>query len=112
MEEHIRILELASRGELPDQIDENSNIPVLIVRELFQAGYLTANDTTSFDGIAYMDLHITIPGREYLQRLQQREADAPEKELISDIERLRDMLIAVSTGGPRIGAVAIINSTN
>ena len=49
-----------------------------------------------------MDPHITIPGREYLRRLQQREADAPEKELITDIERLKGMLIAVSTGGPRI----------
>jgi hypothetical protein len=105
MKEHIRILELASQGALPDQIDEDSDIPVLIVRELVQSGYLTAIDATSFDGIAYLDLHITIPGREYLRRLQQREADAPEKELISDIERLRDMLIAVSTGGPSIDDV-------
>lgn len=105
MKEHIRILELASRGALPDQIDENSDISVIIVRELVQAGYITAIDATSFDGITYLDLHITIPGREYLRRLLQREADAPEKELISDIEHLRDILIAVSTGGPRIDDV-------
>lgn len=105
MKEHIRILELASHDALPDQIDEGSDIPVSLVRELVQAGYLTAIDATSFDGIAYIDLHITIPGREYLKLLQQREADVPEKKLISDIERLRDMLIAVSTGGPRIDEV-------
>ena len=102
MKKHIRILELASRDALPDQIDEDSDIPVSIVRELVQAGYLTAIDASSFDGVSYVDLHITIPGREYLRRLQQREADAPEKELIADIERLKGMLIAVSTGGPRI----------
>lgn len=105
MKEHIRILELVSRGALPDQIAEESDIPVLIIRELVQAGYLTAIDASSFDGIAYLDLHITIPGREYLRRLQQREADAPEKELISDIERLKGMLISVSTGGPPINDV-------
>lgn len=105
MKEHIRILELASRDSLPDEINEESDISVSIVRELVQAGYLSAIDATSFDGIAYLDLHITIPGREYLRRLQQREADAPEKELIEDIERLRGMLIAVSTGGPRIDDV-------
>jgi len=102
MKEHMRILELASRDALPDPIDEDSGIPVSIVRELVQAGYLTAIDASSFDGIVYLDMHITIPGRDYLLRLQQREADAPEKELIADIERLRGMLISVSTGGPRI----------
>jgi hypothetical protein len=102
MKEHMRILELASRDALPDQIDEDSDLPVSIVRELVQSGYLTAIDASSFDAIAYLDIHITIPGREYLRRLQQREADAPAKELIADIERLKGMLIAVSTGGPRI----------
>lgn len=105
MKDQIRILELASRGALPDQIDEGSDIPVLIVRELVQAGYLTAIDTSSLDGYGYLEPRITIPGREYLRRLRQREADAPEKELISEIERLRDMLVAVATGGPRIDAV-------
>jgi len=65
MKEHILILELASQGALPDQIDEGSDIPVLIVRELVQAGYLTAIDAASFDGIAYLNLNITIPGRDY-----------------------------------------------
>jgi hypothetical protein len=105
MKEHIRILEIASRGALPYQIDEYSDIPILIVRELIQGGYLTAVDASSFDAIVYLNLDITISGRYYLRRLQQSEADAPEKELISDIERLKGMLIAVSTGGPPINDV-------
>lgn len=104
MKNHIRILDLASRGTLPDQIDEDSELPVLIVRELVQAGYLTAIDASSMDGHAYLEPRITISGREYLRRLQQREADAPEKSLIAEIERLRDTLVSVATGGARIEA--------
>jgi hypothetical protein len=41
MEEHIRILDLASRNALPKQISEDSELSVVIVRELVEAGYLT-----------------------------------------------------------------------
>jgi hypothetical protein len=104
MNDHLRVLELASRDALPEQIHEQSEIPIAIVRELVEAGYLHALDASSMDGDAYLNARITLPGREYLRHLQ-REASAPEKELIAGIERLRDILVAVATGGPRIDHV-------
>jgi hypothetical protein len=104
MEEHIRILELASRDALPEQIDKESELPIGVVRELIEAGYLSATDVSSHDGDTYLNPRITLPGREYLGKLQ-RERSAPEKELISILERIRDIMVAVSTGGPRIDDV-------
>ena len=74
-----------------------------LLRELVQAGYLTAIDASSFDGISYLDLHITIPGAGISSTVAATWGRcAGEEELIADIERLKGMLIAVSTGGPRI----------
>jgi DNA-binding transcriptional ArsR family regulator len=66
LDEHIRILTLAERGELPHSIVENSPISVAIVRELFEAGLLHAIDASSFDGPEYLDARITMEGRRYL----------------------------------------------
>ena len=104
MQEHLRILELASRDALPEEIDEQSELPIAVVRELVEAGYLHVIDASSMDGDAYLKPRITLPGREYLRQLQ-REVSAPEKDLIPAVERVRDMLVAVSTGGPRIDTV-------
>ncbi len=70
MEQHLRILELGARGALPDSIDECSELPISIIRELVEAGYLAAIDASSKDGIAYLDPRITLTGREYLRQLR------------------------------------------
>lgn len=70
MEDHKRILEMASKDELPEQIDESSGLSVKIVSELIDAGYLKAIDATSFDGVAFLQTKITLPGREYLNTLK------------------------------------------
>jgi hypothetical protein len=101
MKEHRHILELAARKELPEQIDEQSEISVEVLRELIEAGYLKAIDTSSFDGEAYIGPKITLPGREYLRKLQS-DVNEAERELIQILERMRDIMIAVSTGEPRI----------
>ena len=104
MEEHFRILELAAQGELSEQIDEQSDISVSIVGELVEAKYLTAIDASSFDGIAYYKPEITIAGREYLSKHQNERLES-DSELIAALEQMRDTMIAVSTGGPRIDTV-------
>jgi hypothetical protein len=81
MQEHFRILDLASRSALPEEIDEQSELPIAVVRELVDAGYLQAIDASSMDGDAYLNPRITLPGREYLRQLQ-REVSASEKNLI------------------------------
>lgn len=69
MEEHRRILEIASRGSLPESLNEASDLPIQVVRELIEAGYMTAIDASSFDGTEYLDPRITMRGREYLRAL-------------------------------------------
>ncbi len=102
MGDHLRILELAARGALPDSIDETSEIPVTIVRELLEAGYLKAVDASSMDGIAYLNPRITLAGREYMRQLHQSTVAEPAVDVLSTLHRMRDMMVAVSTGGPRI----------
>jgi len=104
LEEHLHILELAARNALPEHINEDSELSVLVVRELREAGYLDAADASSQDGMEYILPRITLPGREYLRHLQSQRV-APEKELIAILERLRDLMVSVSTDGPRIQTV-------
>src|SRR2546427_2875597 len=70
MEEYLHILELAAHNALPEQINEESELPIAAVRELIDAGYLNAIDASSMDGDAYLRPRITLPGREYLKKLQ------------------------------------------
>jgi hypothetical protein len=70
MSEHLMLLELAANNGLPDTIGRETGLRVDIVRELVEAGYLTAIDASSFDGDAYMSPQITLSGREYLERLK------------------------------------------
>lgn len=104
MEEHFRILEMAARNTLPELVDENSELSFLVIRELYEAGCLDANDASSSAGMEYLNPRITLQGREYLRQLQNERA-APERELITTLERLRDMMVSVSTGVRRIQEV-------
>jgi hypothetical protein len=69
MQEHLKILKLAADNKLPEQIDESSDLSINIISELIDAGYLKAIDATSFDGAAFLQTKITLPGREYLNTL-------------------------------------------
>lgn len=104
MDDHRTILEAAADGELPKEINDRTEISVASVRELIEAGYLEAIDASSMDGPAYLDPRITYQGRLHLKELEKSEPSA-KRELLINLGRLRDMMIAVSTGGPRIDDV-------
>ena len=70
MKEYIDILEIAAKGNLPEQIDESSDFSIDTVKELIEAGYLSATDASDFEGDAFMNTKITLPGREYLNQLK------------------------------------------
>jgi hypothetical protein len=74
--DHRLVLEKAAASALPDQIDENSGIPVGVVHELIEEGFLHAVDASSDDGRSYMEPRITIAGREYLNELNRRVVEA------------------------------------
>lgn len=69
MEDHFKILTLATKGQLPEQIDENFEYPIDVVTELIEAGLLKAIDASTLNSTAYLQVKITIQGREYLQNL-------------------------------------------
>lgn len=102
MDEHRYVLELAARGSLPSELDESSPIPFTVVRELVEAGYLTAIDASSHDGRAYLEPRITLTGRRFLETLQDKAGAIAHSDLLRILERMRGMMVAVSTGGPRI----------
>ncbi len=85
MDEHLKMLELAANKGLPDMVDEKTGLPLDIVRELVEAGYLKAIDTSSFDGDAYMSTKITLQGREYLERLKSEERSKTDGMMTSPI---------------------------
>ena len=72
----IQVLELAERGELPDRIEDDSVVPVSIVKELYQSGLLDAIDASSLDGPRYMEPRINVQGRGYLKMLRQHHHEA------------------------------------
>jgi len=81
MKEHIRILELGVQDNLPELVDDSTELSVATVRELVEAGYLAA-----IDGSAYLSPRITLSGREYLQRLgHAREPSSPERPGLSKV---------------------------
>lgn len=71
---------MAQNGKLPEQIDEYTEPSFNLVRELVEEGYLDAIDASSMDGYAYINTRITLPGREYLEKLIQRGANESTKE--------------------------------
>lgn len=66
MKDHLDILELAARGNLPERLDSSSTLTISVVQELIDAGLLKAIDASSSDGLAYLEPKITLAGREYL----------------------------------------------
>lgn len=101
MNDYISVLNAAARGGLPDRINERSDPPFGLVRELVEAGLLTAIDASSHDGFEYLDPRITFSGREYL-RQNAPSSVSPSRSILERLERTRDIMIAVATGGPRI----------
>jgi len=81
VKQHLTILELADEGRLPKRIDGASDLPVAVVQELIDAGYLKAIDASSFSGPAYLEPKITFAGREYLDglRKEMQEVDMQAK---------------------------------
>lgn len=79
MGRHLKILEMAANDGLPESIDEGTGLPLDIITELVEAGYLKAIDASSFEGIAYIAPKITLPGREYLERLRIQERSSTIK---------------------------------
>ena len=71
MDEHIRILELAEKNQLPDCIDKNSPVSVTAFKELFEEGLMKGIDMSHATGTAYLEPRITIPGRKYLKELRE-----------------------------------------
>jgi len=69
MEEHKYILELLSKNEFPDEITEGEFALIGIFKELYEQGYVTAIDASSFDGDSYLEPRITISGRKFLSEL-------------------------------------------
>src|SRR5690606_28532470 len=74
--EHRKILELAAKDELPNRIDSDSELSVKAFSELYEQGLVDGADATSMDGPQYLEPRITMRGREYLNDLQQRAAEA------------------------------------
>jgi hypothetical protein len=70
MNQHFRLLEMAANNTLPDKINKETDLPLSIVRELVEAGYLKVIDASSFSGEAYLSPKITFQGREYLNKLK------------------------------------------
>ncbi len=70
--EHRRLLKLeAERGSI-DRTDDSGHVPATAIKELVDAGLVTAIDAKSFEGPSYINIAITTPGREYLRELENR----------------------------------------
>ncbi|WP_170181172.1 toll/interleukin-1 receptor domain-containing protein [Chlorobaculum thiosulfatiphilum] len=85
MKEHLRILELAAKNGLPEEMDSASELSIEVVQELVEVGYLKAIDASSDDGISYLEPKITLAGREYLQGLISRKKQENMQENKSEI---------------------------
>lgn len=103
-----RILELAAKGSLQEEIDNGTSVSMDIVQELIDAGYLKANIFSSYDhkdSPSYQDTKITLSGREYLRKLQSEETPeststkAPQK--LSSSERLNLIQTLNALPGPQ-----------
>jgi len=97
MKEHAHVLNQAARGELPASVDSASYPAVTVVQELIEAGYLTAIDASSHDGVAYLNPRITMAGREYLAQLREKpEGKHMKAKKLKD--RSLDLAAAISGG--------------
>jgi hypothetical protein len=72
----LSILQQAANSKLPQQVNDDSEIPVSLVGELVAAGYLEAVNASTSDGPCFVNPTITILGREYLRTLESRAREA------------------------------------
>jgi hypothetical protein len=79
MQRHFEILKSAQAERLPARVDEHSAVELTILKELVDAGLLSATDATSFDGPAYLNPAITLEGREYLRNLEAERSPSPSR---------------------------------
>jgi hypothetical protein len=75
LQEHLKILKLAVEGKLPYRIDEQSGVELHIVKELVDLDLLKALDASDTQHISFLEPSITIPGREYLMKLEERKKE-------------------------------------
>lgn len=74
--EHQQMLQLAASGQIPSRITAATGLSVSVCRELDEAGLLCATRAHTMDGFAFLNPRITVAGREYLNELEQRAAEA------------------------------------
>ena len=67
MQDHIAILDLAVRNELPDTIHRKSSVSYQAALELLDAGYLSGTPANSADGPIVWSPAITLGGRLFLE---------------------------------------------
>ncbi len=73
MEKHFEILAMAANKELPETIDDKCGLPLDVITELVEAGYLKAVDASTMEGPAYLNTSITFSGRQYLNSIKVEE---------------------------------------
>jgi hypothetical protein len=79
LEPHRTLLAKAASTGLPDRIDRKSDIPIAVLQELVEDGYVNAVNAQSFDGPCFLQARITVSGREYLNVLDERHEAASLK---------------------------------
>jgi hypothetical protein len=76
--EHLRILELASRNDLPDIVDRLSAVSYQVTCELIDAGHLSGLFANSTHGMSVINPLITLSGRLFLEEQTQQRGAAPD----------------------------------
>ena len=75
LKEHERLLRLAVAGKLPERVDKDSQLPMAVVIELYETKLLKGVRIRTRNGDEFLELKITLPGREYLSELEQKHFD-------------------------------------
>lgn len=92
-----------------ERVDSSSGIDLTILRELVDSGMVKAIDARTHDADEYLDVRITLEGREYLQQLEERASPAPEQRLQNRFKKSWTLAIVVLLGG---GLVWLANVTD
>ena len=98
-----KVLELAAKGSLQEEIDKGTSVSMDIVQELIDAGHLKATIPETYDHKP--NTRITLSGRQYLRELQSEESlesaptSAPQK--LSPPERLNLIQTLNALPGPQ-----------
>ena len=77
MAEHLHILELASRNELPHIVDRTSRVSFQVTCELLNAGHLSGLFAQSTNGASIIDPAITFTGRLFLEERKKGRDSSP-----------------------------------